>query len=69
MVKLMLGFCKMSQSDIRMVETKTGAASGQGEDLEKEMNDVNAFLISFLESDEDQLNCVSIRLSVIEFID
>lgn len=34
-----------------------------------ELNDLNTFLISFLESDEDQLNQVSIRLSIIEFIE
>ena len=33
------------------------------------MNDLNTFLISFLESDEDQFNQVSIRLSINEFID
>ena len=38
-------------------------------DADGVLNDLNTFLITFLESDEDQLNCVSIRLSVNEFID
>lgn len=55
----------MSQADVKVVEQdhRTSEQDLVGQD------DVNAFLISFLESDEDQLNCVSIRLSVIEFID
>ena len=44
---------------------------GQSADADNEghLNDMNTFLISFLESDEDQLNQVSIRLSINEFID
>ena len=31
-------------------------------------SDMNAFLVNFLETDEDQFNQISIRLSVVEFI-
>lgn len=72
-ISLMLGFCKMSQSDILLVQQSEAQGDAIGDQLDAddagELNDLNTFLISFLESDEDQLNQVSIRLSINEFIE
>ena len=56
-IKIMIGFCKMSYHDVRLVEgRRASAAGGQAigdADEEGDLNDLNTFLISFLESDED----------------
>lgn len=53
----MLGFCSMSKLDFELLS--------QDSSLEAQ----NSFLISFLETEEDQFNMVSIRLSITEFIE
>ena len=54
----MVGYCSMSQFDFDLL-------AGKGAGLEAQ----NSFLISFLETEEDQFNMVSIRLSITEFIE
>ena len=54
----MIGYCSMSKFDFDLL-------SSQGASLEAQ----NSFLISFLETEEDQFNMVSIRLSITEFIE
>lgn len=55
----MLGYCSLSKFDFEML-------TGKGNDnLEAQ----NSFLITFLETEEDQFNMVSIRLSITEFIE
>lgn len=68
-IKMMLGYCKMSQNGIKLIHSENQINQVDDADEEGELNDLNTFLITFLESDEDQLNCISIRLSVNEFID
>ena len=54
----MLGYCSMSKFDFELL-------AAEGTNLEAQ----NSFLISFLETEEDQFNLVSIRLSITEFIE
>jgi hypothetical protein len=55
---MMIGYCSMSKFDFDLL-------SSHGASLEAQ----NSFLISFLETEEDQFNMVSIRLSITEFIE
>ena len=57
-LQLMLGYCSMSKFDFDLL-------TSEGANLEAQ----NSFLISFLETEEDQFNMVSIRLSITEFIE
>jgi hypothetical protein len=53
----MIGYCSLGKFDFELL-------SGHGS-----LEDQNSFLISFLETEEDQFNMVSIRLSITEFIE
>mmetsp|Transcript_3742 Transcript_3742/g.5663 ORF Transcript_3742/g.5663 Transcript_3742/m.5663 type:complete len:107 (+) Transcript_3742:67-387(+) len=57
-VQSMLGYCAMSRHDIALLNGADG-----------DKDDYNTFLVNFLETEEDQLNQVSIRLSMAEFIE
>jgi len=63
-VKMMMAYCLPSATDSTILNSPPSSTQDQNE-----IDAWNSFIISFLETDEDQFNTVSIRLSVTESLE